>query len=125
MEIPENASVVSTHQRSPNPFEKESFARYRDWSESLVNFMAEQAKNPHLLSWQQLITSEKALENACCCAIILASSIEYEYSSQSCKLRQIAAQLKAITTDELNTWLQSGWLDVTGLENSWHALLEF
>jgi hypothetical protein len=85
-------SVVSTYQTSNNPFDKESFARYRDWEDSLTSFMAEQAKNPCLLSWQQLITSDESLDRACCCAIILASSIEHEYSEQSHQLRQIAAQ---------------------------------
>ena len=108
-----------------NPFEKESFVKYRDWEESLVEFMAEQAKNPNLLSWQQLIRSEKALDNACCCAIILANSIEYEYSEQSRKLFQISDQLKKIATDEFNTWLQSGWLDLPSTESSLQVLLGF
>jgi hypothetical protein len=85
--------------------------------------MAEQAKNPCFFSWQQLITSDETLDRACCCAIILASSIEYEYSEQSHKLREIAEQLKDISPDEFNAWLQSGWLDVAGLENSLYALL--
>ena len=108
-----------------NPFEKESFVRYRDWEESLVEFMAEQAKNPNLLSWQQLVTSEKALDNACCCAVILANLIEYDYYEQSHKLFQISEHLKAITTRELNTWIGSGWLDLPSIESSLQALLDF
>ena len=65
--------------------------------------MAEQAENPNLLSWQRLATSEKALDNACCCAIILANLIEYDYHEQSHKLFQISEQVKDITTGELNT----------------------
>lgn len=115
--------AVSDRQTSNNPFNKESFARYRDWEASLTGFMAEQAQNPCLASWQQLITSNQSLDCACCCALILASSIEYQYPEQSHQLRQIAAQLKDITPDEFKTWLQSGWLDVVSLENSLHAEL--
>ena len=111
--------------RVSNPFEKESFVRYRDWEESLVEFMAEQAKNPNLLSWQRLATSEKALDNACCCAIILANSIEYDYHEQSHKLFQISEQIKDITTGELNTWIRSGWLDLPSIESSLQVLLNF
>ena len=111
--------------RVSNPFEKESFVKYRDWEESLVEFMAEQAKNPNLLSWQQLIRSEKALDNACCCAIILANSIEYYYYEQSRKLFQISDQLKDITTDGLNTWIRSGWLDLPSIESGLQVLLDF
>lgn len=116
-------NVVSNYQTRDNPFNKESFAGYRDWEASLTGFMAEQAQNPCLASWQQLITSNQSLDCACCCAIILASSIEYQYPEQSQQLRQIAAHLKAITPDEFNSWLQSGWLDVVSLENSLHAEL--
>ncbi|PSB26235.1 hypothetical protein [Chlorogloea sp. CCALA 695] len=70
--------------------------------------MAEQAKNFNLLSWQRLATPEKTLDNACCCAIILANSIEYEYYEQSRKLFQISEQVKDITTGELSTWIRSG-----------------
>ena len=108
-----------------NPFEKKSFVKYRDWEESLVEFMAEQAENPNLLSWQRLATSEKALDNACCCAIILANSIEYYYDEQSRKLLQISDQLKDITADGFNTWIGSGWLDLPSIESSLQALLDF
>lgn len=120
-----DSNIVYHGQIAISPFEKESFAKYRDWEESLVQFMVEQAKSPNLLSWQQLITSDKTLENACCCAMVLANSVEYGYCEQSRKLFQIAAQLKDITTDEFQTWLRSGWLDLPGIENSLQALLNF
>ena len=108
-----------------NPFEKESFVKYRDWEESLVEFMTEQAENPNLLLWQRLATSEKALDNACCCAIILANSIEYYNDEQSRKLLQISDQLKDITADGFNTWIGSGWLDLPNIESSLQVLLDF
>ncbi len=116
-------TLYSFNQTVISPFEKESFAQYRDWEESLVEFMAEQAQNPNLLSWQQLVTSEKALDNASCCARILANSIEYYYYKQSRKLVQISDQLKNITTDEFNNWIRSGWLDIPSVESSLHVLL--
>lgn len=87
--------------------------------------MADQVKNLNLLSWQQLARSEKALDNACCCAIILANSIEYYYHKQSHKLFQISEQLKDITTDGLNTWIRIGWLDLPSIESSLQVLLDF
>ena len=87
--------------------------------------MADQVKNLNLLSWQQLATSEKALDNACCCAIILANSIEYYYYEQSRKLFQISDQLKDITTDGLNTWIRSGWLDLPSIESSLQVLIGY
>lgn len=120
-----NLNVISSNRAITNPFEKKSFTKYRDWEESLIEFMAEQVKSPNLLLWQQLMTSEKSLNNACCCAIILANTVEYEYSEQSRKLFQISGQLKEITTDEFNTWLQSGWLDLPSINNGLQPLLSF
>ncbi len=121
----DNFVVYRFKQSAISPFEKESFAQYRDWEESLIEFMTEQAKNPNLLSWQQLARSEKALDNACCCAIILANSIKYYYYKQSHKLLQISDQLKDITTDGLNTLIRSGWLDLPNIESSLQVLLDF
>ena len=86
--------------------------------------MAEQAKNPNLLLWQQLARSEKALDNACC-AIILANSVEYNCHEQSRKLFQISDQLKDIATDGLNTWIRSGWLDLPSIESNLQVLRGF
>ena len=105
-----------------NPFEKESFATYRDWEENLIKFMAEQAKNPTLASWQELSTSAKTLEIAACCAIVLANLIDYDFPKQSRSLFQIAKQLKAVTTPEFDKWLRSGWLNIADVNGSLHAV---
>lgn len=109
-------------QMANNPFEKESFATYRDWEETLIKFMAEQAKSPSLDSWQKLSTSTKTLEIAACCATVLANLIDYDFPKQSRNLFQIAEQLKAVTTPELETWLRSGWLNIGDVKDSLHAV---
>lgn len=105
-----------------NPFEKESFATYRDWEENLIKFMAEQAKSPNLASWQELSTSAKTLEVAACCATVLANLIDYDFPKQSRSLFQIAEQLKAVTTPEFDKWLRSGWLNIADVNDSLHAV---
>lgn len=106
-----------------NPFQKESFTTYRAWEESFINFMTQQARNPSLRSWQKLAVSEETLEIACCCAIVLANLIAYEFPAQSRNLFQISAQLKTLTTYELNHWLQGGWLNIADIEDSLQAML--
>lgn len=106
-----------------NPFEKNSFATYRDWEETLTEFMAEQAKSPDLASWQKLSTSAKTLETAACCATVLANLIDYDFPSQSRSLFQIAEQLKIVTTPDLEKWLRSGWLNIGSVKNSLQAVL--
>lgn len=109
-------------QTANNPFEKESFATYRDWEENLIEFMAEQAKSPNLASWQKLSTSENTLENAACCATVLANLIDYDFPNQSRSLFQIAKQLKVVMTPELERWLRSGWLNIGDVNDSLHAV---
>lgn len=109
-------------QTANNPFEKESFATYRDWEEHLIEFMAEQAKNPNLASWQKLNTSAKTLEIAACCATVLANLIDNDFPKQSRSLFQIAEQLKAMTTPEFDKWLRSGWLNIADVNDSLHAV---
>ncbi len=106
-----------------NPFEKESFTTYREWEETLIKFMTEQSKAPDLLLWQKLITSEKTSEIACCCAMVLANLISYDFYDQSRKLFQIAAQLKVVKTHEFENWLRSGWLNIADVQDALEATL--
>lgn len=104
-----------------SPFEKESFTTYREWEETLIKFMAEQSKKPNLVSWQKLITSEKTLETACFCAMVLANLIEYDFYEQSRNLFQIAEQLKVVKTHEFENWLRSGWLNLADVKDGLQA----
>lgn len=124
--VNENTDIFVANCVTPlvtNPFEKDSFIAYRAWEESLIKFMAGQAKNPDMSSWQKLIASEETLEIACCCAIVLANLIAYDFPEQSRNLFKISAQLKAVTTHELENWLRSGWLNIADIEDGLQVML--
>lgn len=120
--VDENVADSRSDRLASKPFEKESFTNYRQWEEALIKFMAKQSKEPDLLSWQKLITSETA-EIACCYAMVLANLIAYDVHEQSRKLFQIAAQIKVVTTKEFENWLRSGWLNLADVKDSLEAML--
>jgi hypothetical protein len=100
-----------------NPFVKSRFACHRDWEESLIAFLAQEAKAPDIRNWLQFATEEPGIRaSAAFSALLLSDLLEVRpaFRETADMAYQFYNALKE-TEDETEAfahWLRSGWLNV-------------
>jgi hypothetical protein len=109
-----------------NPFDKSRFACHRDWEESLITFLAREARAPDTRRWLEFANAEPNVRaSAAFSALLLSDLLEVrpDFREEADTTYQLYNALKVADneTEAFEHWLRSGWLNVARIAD----LLEF
>jgi hypothetical protein len=100
-----------------NPFAKAQFCCHRDWEESLLAFLSNEAKNPDVRNWLAFCVQPEPQEAAAFSALLLSDLLETKpgFKEPSAKIYQIYRTLcrAGDGANKFEMWLRSGWLNVS------------
>lgn len=104
---------------SGTSFEKPLFSSHRDWEESLVKFLASEARSPNVNNWVSPDGSHDVA--AAFSALLLSNLLEPKpgFRESSSKLRDIYKTLSQPEwgAKKFEEWLRSGWVNVNRVAN--------
>jgi hypothetical protein len=109
-----------------NPFEKSRFACHREWEESLITFLAREARAPDIRNWLRFATAEPSVRaSAAFSALLLSDLLEvrpaFREAADTTYQFYNALKLTDNETEAFEHWLRSGWLNVARIAD----MLEF
>jgi hypothetical protein len=104
-------------EKKQNPFEKSRFACHRDWEESLITFLAREARAPDIRNWLEFATAEPSIRtSAAFSALLLSDLLEvrpaFRETADTVYKFYNALKVPDSETEVFEHWLRSGWLNV-------------
>ena len=113
-------------EKKQNPFEKSRFACHRDWEESLLTFLAREARAPDIRNWLEFATAEPSVRaSAAFSALLLSDLLEvrpaYRATADAAYRFYNTLKVSDNETEAFEHWLRSGWLNVARIAD----MLEF
>lgn len=110
-----------------NPFEKTQFEFHRDWEDSLVRFLATEAKHAQPEHWTSLATNAETQKAAAFTALVLHGLLENkpafrESAERAYEVYKTLAK-NGSNAKDFEEWLRSGWLNLSRLDSMVNAEL--
>jgi len=102
--------------RFDNPFRKEDFQNYRDWEDTLLSFLVNEANHPRSNNWEEMARSADQ-KNVAYSALLLSCLVQSKpkVARSSPVLVDVCQKLGGELDHDLvdyNAWLQTNWVNV-------------